>query len=102
MVELTAEPTAEATAAPAEEASAEATAEATAAPTEEVTAEPTEAAVAAATESMAAPDAIATETPGDLPSTGLDLASGNTTLPVVAVVLAALFIGAFVTRRRDG
>jgi uncharacterized surface protein with fasciclin (FAS1) repeats len=98
--EATAAPTEEATAAPAEEATAvveEATAEATAAPTEEVTAEPTE----ADAESTAAPDAVATETPGDLPSTGLDLASGGTTLPVVAVVLAALVIGGFVTRRRD-
>ena len=110
--EATVEPSEEATAAPAEEATAvveEATAEATVAPTEEataapaeeVTAEPTEAAVAAATESTAAPDAVATETPGDLPSTGLELASGGTTLPVVAVVLAALVIGGFVTRRRD-
>jgi uncharacterized surface protein with fasciclin (FAS1) repeats len=98
----TAESTEEATSA-ADAATVEATAEATVAPTGEATEAPTatEEAVAEATESAAAPDAVATETPGDLPGTGLDLTSGGTTLPVVAVVLAALVIGGFVTRRRD-
>ncbi|MBE2236881.1 MAG: fasciclin domain-containing protein [Caldilineaceae bacterium] len=47
------------------------------------------------------PEASATETPGDLPSTGLALGSGATTLPAVLFVLAVLAVGGFVTRRRN-
>jgi len=47
------------------------------------------------------PEANATETPGDLPGTGLALGSGATTMPVVLFVLAALMVGGFVTRRRN-
>ena len=96
-MEATAEPTEEATAAATEEATAESTAVAT----EEATPAATEEAMTEPTESATAPEAAATETPGEMPGTGLDLASGGTTLPVVAVVLALLVIGGFVTRRRE-
>jgi len=91
--EATATEEATAEAAMTEEATAEATA------TEEMTA------AAAATEE-ATPVAEATpeagvENPEELPSTGLDLASGGGTLPIVAVVLGLLAVGGFVTRRRN-
>ncbi len=101
----TEEMTAEATA--TEEATAEAamteeaTAEATA--TEEMTAE-----AAATEEAMPAAEATADATPEagaanpeELPSTGLDLASGGSTLPIVAIVLGMLAAAGYVTRRRN-
>ena len=56
-----------------------------------MTAEATEAAVE---------EAIATETPAEMPTSGGELSGGSLTLAVVAGVLAALMGGAFVTRRR--
>ena len=91
-----------ATAAYAQEATQAATEAAVA--TEEATAAATETPAEEATPAEAsteAPEAVATETPGDLPGTGIDLASGGTTLPVVAVVLALLVIGGFATRRKE-
>ena len=90
-----------------EEATAEATvteeATAEAAATEEATAEATMTEEATA-EAMATEDAASqtgVENPEELPATGLDLASGGGTLPIVALVLGLLAVGGFVTRRRD-
>ncbi|HRW46656.1 MAG TPA: hypothetical protein P5333_04015, partial [Caldilinea sp.] len=91
----TEEATAEATA--TEEMTAEATA------TEEATAEAamTEEATPAADVSADATPEAGAENPEELPATGLDLASGGGTLPIVAMVLGMLAAGGFVTRRRS-
>ena len=94
--------TAEATATEAmatEEATAEAAATEEATATEEVTAEATATEEAAAAVE-ATPEGGA-ENPEELPSTGLDLASGGSTLPIVAIVLGMLAAAGFVTRRRN-
>jgi hypothetical protein len=93
------EATPAATEEPAEEATPIATEEAVEEATPAATEEPVEEAMSAATEEVVE-DSAAPETPGDLPSTGLDLSSGGSTLPVVVLVLATLAVGGFVTRRR--
>jgi uncharacterized surface protein with fasciclin (FAS1) repeats len=105
------EPAEEATAVETEEPAEEATAVATEEPAEEATAvateEPAEEATAVATEEPAEEaTAVATEepaeeaTPAVLPSTGINMSSGTSTVPVVLLALTALIVVGFVTRRR--
>jgi uncharacterized surface protein with fasciclin (FAS1) repeats len=95
----TEEPAEEATAVAAEEPAEEATAVATEEPAEEATAvateEPAEEATAVATEEPAEE-----ATPAVLPSTGINMSSGTSTVPVVLLALTALIVVGFVTRRR--
>ncbi|MBU6351572.1 MAG: hypothetical protein KGS73_15650, partial [Chloroflexi bacterium] len=76
---------------PVLEAAAQVAEEATAAATEE----PAEEATAAATEEPAEEEA-----PVALPSTGINISSGTSTVPVVLLALIALVVVGFVTRRR--
>jgi hypothetical protein len=88
----------EATVAATEEPTEEATVAATEEPTEEATVaateEPTEEATVAATEEPTE------EAPVALPSTGINISSGTSTVPVVLLALIALVVVGLVTRRR--
>ena len=75
-----------------------------AAATEEATAEAVQetATEEATAEATGVEDAgAAAEKPEELPNTGLNLASGSSTLPIVVIVLGVLVVGAFMTRRRN-
>jgi hypothetical protein len=98
-VEAAAQVAEEATAVATEEPAEEATAVAAEEPAEEATAvateEPAEEATAVATEEPAEE-----ATPAVLPSTGINMSSGTSTVPVVLLALTALIVVGFVTRRR--